>query len=99
MAGRERADVVVVGAGTIGGWAATFLAEDGAGRVVVARARPGRPGREQPGGRHRPGPGRDAGDGRARSLDDRLLQRPAGPLRDGLRVPRARLPDHRDHRP
>ena len=35
MAARERADVVVVGAGTIGGWAATFLAEDGAGRVVV----------------------------------------------------------------
>ena len=35
MAGREQADVVVVGAGTIGGWAATFLAEDGAGRVVV----------------------------------------------------------------
>ena len=35
MAGRDRADVVVVGAGTIGGWAATFLAEGGAGRVVV----------------------------------------------------------------
>ena len=35
MAGRDRADVVVVGAGTIGGWAATFLTEDGAGRVVV----------------------------------------------------------------
>lgn len=35
MAGRERADVVVVGAGTIGGWAAAFLAEDGIGRVVV----------------------------------------------------------------
>ena len=35
MAGPDRADVVVVGAGTIGGWAATFLAEDGAGRVVV----------------------------------------------------------------
>ena len=35
MTGRDRADVVVVGAGTIGGWAATFLAEAGAGRVVV----------------------------------------------------------------
>jgi sarcosine oxidase subunit beta len=35
MAGRDRADVVVVGAGTIGGWAATFLAEDGAEQVVV----------------------------------------------------------------
>ncbi|MEA2537898.1 MAG: hypothetical protein QOF11_2132 [Chloroflexota bacterium] len=35
MAGMERADLVVVGAGTIGGWAATFAAEDGAGRVIV----------------------------------------------------------------
>ena len=35
MGQRERADVVVVGAGTIGGWASTFLGEDGAGRVVV----------------------------------------------------------------
>ncbi len=35
MAGRERADLVVVGAGTIGGWAATFAREDGVGRVVV----------------------------------------------------------------
>lgn len=35
IAGTERADLVVVGAGTIGGWAATFAAEDGAGRVVV----------------------------------------------------------------
>ncbi len=31
----ERADLVVVGAGTIGGWASTFAAMDGAGRVVV----------------------------------------------------------------
>ena len=31
----DRADLVVVGAGTIGGWAATFAAEDGAGRVIV----------------------------------------------------------------
>lgn len=35
MAAAERADLVVVGAGTIGGWAATFAKEDGAGRVVV----------------------------------------------------------------
>ncbi len=35
MARRERADLVVVGAGTIGGWAATFAREDGIGRVVV----------------------------------------------------------------
>src|SRR3954470_15611400 len=30
----DRDDVVVVGAGTIGGWASTFAARDGAGRVV-----------------------------------------------------------------
>lgn len=30
-----RADLVVVGAGTVGGWAATFAARDGVGRVVV----------------------------------------------------------------
>src|SRR6185295_18629634 len=35
LAGRARADIVVVGAGTIGGWASAFLAEGGAGRVVV----------------------------------------------------------------
>ena len=31
----DRADLVVVGAGTIGGWASVFAAADGAGRVVV----------------------------------------------------------------
>ena len=31
----ERADLVIVGAGTIGGWASVFAADDGAGRVVV----------------------------------------------------------------
>jgi len=31
----ERADLVIVGAGTIGGWASVFAAEAGAGRVVV----------------------------------------------------------------
>lgn len=31
----ERADLVVIGAGTIGGWAAIFAAEAGLGRVVV----------------------------------------------------------------
>jgi sarcosine oxidase subunit beta len=35
VAGRERADLVVVGAGTIGGWAATFAREDEIGRVIV----------------------------------------------------------------
>ena len=31
----DRADLVVVGAGTVGGWASVFAAVDGAGRVVV----------------------------------------------------------------
>ena len=35
MAAHESADLVVVGAGTIGGWAATFAAEAGLSRVVV----------------------------------------------------------------
>jgi sarcosine oxidase, subunit beta len=35
MAGVEHADLVVVGGGTIGGWASVFAARDGAGRVVV----------------------------------------------------------------
>jgi sarcosine oxidase subunit beta len=35
VATRETADLVVVGAGTIGGWASVFAAEEGAGTVVV----------------------------------------------------------------
>ena len=35
MAGQDSADLVVVGAGTIGGWAATFAVELGLKRVVV----------------------------------------------------------------
>ncbi|MGH2680608.1 MAG: NAD(P)/FAD-dependent oxidoreductase [Actinomycetota bacterium] len=35
MANRDTADLVVVGAGTIGGWASVFAKELGAGRVVV----------------------------------------------------------------
>ena len=31
----DRADLVVVGAGTIGGWASVFAAADGVGRVIV----------------------------------------------------------------
>jgi sarcosine oxidase subunit beta len=31
----ERADLVIVGAGTVGGWASVFARADGAGRVVV----------------------------------------------------------------
>ncbi|HEY7828911.1 MAG TPA: FAD-binding oxidoreductase [Candidatus Limnocylindrales bacterium] len=35
MAARDTADLVVVGAGTIGGWASTFAAEAGLARIVV----------------------------------------------------------------
>jgi sarcosine oxidase subunit beta len=35
MPNRDTADLVVVGAGTIGGWASVFAKEHGAGRVVV----------------------------------------------------------------
>ena len=38
MSDIERADLVVVGAGTIGGWASVFAAGDGAGRIVVLEA-------------------------------------------------------------
>ena len=31
----DRADLVVVGAGTVGGWASVFAAEAGVGRVIV----------------------------------------------------------------
>ena len=31
----DSADLVVVGAGTLGGWASVFAAADGVGRVVV----------------------------------------------------------------
>src|SRR6202163_88246 len=35
MMARDRADVVVIGAGTIGGWASYFARLGGAGRVIV----------------------------------------------------------------
>jgi sarcosine oxidase subunit beta len=35
MSTPDRADLVIVGAGTVGGWASVFAARDGAGRVVV----------------------------------------------------------------
>lgn len=35
MSVHDHADLVVVGAGTVGGWAATFAAREGVGRVVV----------------------------------------------------------------
>ncbi|MBA2720911.1 MAG: FAD-binding oxidoreductase [Chloroflexi bacterium] len=39
MSEREQADLVVVGAGTIGGWASWFAARDGVDRVVVLERR------------------------------------------------------------
>ena len=82
----DRADLVVVGAGTVGGWASVFAKADGARARRRPRAWPGRDGRLVAGGRHRARPGRHAGDGRARSLVDRLLQRPAGRLRHRFRA-------------
>jgi sarcosine oxidase, subunit beta len=38
MGGHERADLVVVGAGTVGGWASVFARAEGAGRVIVLEA-------------------------------------------------------------
>ena len=38
MTVRDSADLVVVGAGTIGGWASTFAADAGLGRVIVLEA-------------------------------------------------------------
>ena len=35
MSSQDRADLVVVGAGTVGGWAGYFAKRDGAGRVIV----------------------------------------------------------------
>ena len=43
MPNRETADLVVVGAGTIGGWASYFAKTDGVGRVVVLGAQPVQP--------------------------------------------------------
>ena len=69
----DRADLVVVGAGTIGGWASVFAKADGVGRVVVLERGLAWHGRLVAGGRDRPGAGRYAGHGGARALDDRLL--------------------------
>ena len=60
----DSADLVVVGGGTIGGWASVFAKADGSRPRRRARARPPRDGRLVPRGRHRPGAGRDAGHGR-----------------------------------
>ena len=75
----ERADLVVVGAGTVGGWASVFARADGVGRVVVVERGQVGGGRVVARGGHRPRAGRHADDGRARSLVDRLLQRRSRP--------------------
>ena len=98
MPNRDTADLVVVGAGTIGGWASVFAKEHGAERVVVLER--ATPGRARP--RARPASsGRRAGRRRRCALGDvvdRLLPVAAGALRDRQRLPRARLPDPRDGR-
>jgi sarcosine oxidase subunit beta len=99
MAVQESADLVVVGAGTIGGWAATFAAEAGLKRVVVLERGLVGGGASSRAAGHRAGPGRNAGHGGPGPLDDRLLPRPAGPLRDRFRLPRAWLPDPGGDRP
>ncbi len=71
----DQADLVVIGAGTIGGWASVFARADGVGRVVVLERGLVGHGRLVAGRRDRPRPGRHAGDRRARSLVDRLLPR------------------------
>ena len=76
----DRADLVVVGAGTVGGWASVFAAAAGVGRVVVLeRGFAGDGASSRAAGIVRPG--RDAGDRRARTLVDRLLSRAGGDLR------------------
>jgi len=97
MADIDRADLVVVGAGTIG-----------AGRAGSRRRRapaassssiadwPGR--REQPRRRHCPGAGRDADDVALGRWSIDFLPPPGRRDRFRQRLPRARLPDPRRHR-
>ena len=94
----DRADLVVVGAGTVGGWASVFARASGIGRVVVVeRGLVGMGASSRAAGMVR-AQGGTPDHGRARSLVDRLLPRPAGRLRHRLGLPRARLPDPRRHR-
>ena len=98
MPKRDTADLVVVGAGTIGGWASVFAKELGAERVVVLEKGEAGQGASS----------RAAGIVRAQggtpetvalgmwSID--FYRSHAGALRDRQRLPRARLPDPRDGR-
>ena len=100
MTTADRADLVVVGAGTIGGWASVLRRgrTAPAGSSSSSAGSPGWAPASRAAG-HRPGPGRDARDRRARPLVDRLLPR-ARRRRIGTDsgLPRARLPDPRGDR-
>ena len=95
---RRRADLVVVGAGMVGGWASWFAATERRRAGRRPGEGPGRTGCIQPRRRRRARAGRHADHGRARPVLDRLLPFATGAAGDRLRVPRARLPDPRRHR-
>ena len=94
----DRADLVVVGAGTIGGWASYFAKTDGAGRVVVLeRGLVGMGASSRAAGIVRAQGGTPATVALGRwSID--FYRRQAATTRHGLGLPRARLPDPRGHR-
>ena len=94
----DRADLVVVGAGTIGGWASVFAAEAGVGRVVVLeRGLAGMGASSRAAGIVRAQGGTPATVALGRwSID--FYRGQAARLRHRLRLPRAGLPDPRRHR-
>ena len=95
MAKAETADLVVVGAGMVGGWASWFAAGSGADRVVVLEkdlAGQGASSRAAGVVRAQGGTPTTVALGRF-SID--FYRSQAGAARDRLRVPRARLPDPR----
>ena len=94
----DRADLVVVGAGTVGGWASVFARADGLGRVVVVeRGLAGMGASSRAAGIVRAQGGTPATVALGRWTID-FYNGQAGGLRHGLGLPRARLPDPRGHR-
>ena len=94
----EFADLVVVGGGTIGGWASVFAKAAGLERVVVLeRGLLGMGASSRAAGIVRAQGGTPATVALGRWTVG-VLSRPAGGVRDGFRLPRARLPDPRGHR-
>ena len=89
----DRADLVVVGAGTVGGWASVFAKADGVARVVVLeRGLAGMGASSRAAGIVRAQGGTPATVALGRwSID--FYTRPAGRLRHRFRVPPLRLPD------